>query len=673
MKTPHAPILTAILAFTLTFAQAQSYDPGRLEREILVPAARDAIQLEVLANGDVLFVEFWGTVKRWNAETGDVLTLGKIATYAKGEVGLLGMAAAKNFLESGHFYALFCPAEKPDTMRVSRFTAQGEKMAQESELELLSWPYDTEHVYHMGGAMWMDADGLLYIGNGDNCHWNPGLPVDFREGRASWDAYRSAANSRDLRGKILRIRPTADGYENPAGNLFPGGKDGRPEIFAMGIRNPFRISVDDSTKTLYIGDVGPNVLPELGVTPVGYEEINATREAANFGWPSFIGPNEPLPLFDFDKNAETGRMAPDKPTNPSPNNTGIKNLPPAKPALMWYDNLVSERFPEFGSGGRSILAGPVYRYDADNPSPVKLPQALDGRLFVYEWMRNFILTANLSTERPELEPFAPNWNLRRPIDLKIGPDGALYLIEYGDRWWENADSRIARVVYRRGNRAPKPKIGANLDAGLPTIAGKHPLSVRFDAGESSDPDGDALEFAWSVSGRALGREAAFEHTFAEPGAYEVTLTATDPGGASKTAKRSVIVGNARPQVRFAEPAHGSFFDWGEKIPYRVEIRDEDSASLTPELASVQGRFQPRRFLGDGEEFVDPGLAKMRQSTCFACHLSDAPSAGPPYEQVALKYAEDAAATENLAQKNHRRQHGGLGRIADAAPPATQPG
>lgn len=271
------------LAFVASLSAAEPYEPDRLEREVLVPAARDALQLEVLANGDVLFIEFWGTVKRRSAESGEVTTLGKIATHAKGEVGLLGFAAAKDYLQSGHFYVLFCPLDKPDTMRVSRFSEKDGIVAPQSEVELLSFRYDTEHVFHMGGAMWMDNSGLLYIGTGDNCHWNPGLPVDFRKGRFNWDAFRSAANTRDMRGKILRIRPNADGsYDIPKGNLFPDGKDGLPEIFAMGIRNPFRISFDEQTKILYIGDVGPNVMPKLGVTPVGYEEINATSVAGQF-------------------------------------------------------------------------------------------------------------------------------------------------------------------------------------------------------------------------------------------------------------------------------------------------------------------------------------------------------------------------------------------------------
>lgn len=631
-----------LFAIPLCGQESEPFDPGRFEREVLVPSSRDAIQMEVLPNGDILFAEFWGAIKKRDAVTGTVSSLGQINTFAKGEVGLLGMAAAPDFLETGHLYALFCPAEKQGTMRVSRFTVKDGKMPADSEHQLLDWPYDTEHVFHMGGAMFMDAKGDLYIGNGDNCHWNPGLPIDLRPGRKNWDALRSAGNSRDLRGKILRIHPLKEGgYRIPEGNLYADGKDGAPEIFGMGIRNPFRMTVDPSDGTLYFGDVGPNVLPELGIEPYGYEEINATREAGNFGWPLFIGPNEAYPIFDFDKKQVIRKYDPAAPENPSPNNTGAKKLPPAKPALIWYSTTPSKEFPTLGSGGRSIMAGPVYRFDEKNPSPIKLPKELDGRLFIYEWMRNWIQTVKLGSAGPAIEPFLADWNWRRPIDMKLGADGALYLIEYGDLWWQNADSRIVRVVYRRGNRAPAAKLTAT------ETAGRHPLKVTFDATESTDPDGDALAFSWSVGGEG----GKLERTFEKPGRYEVTVTVSDAKGAKTSASQTIEVGNARPVVSFESPAHGSFFDWDREIPYRIAISDPDGGKIDPATAAVQGEFRGRRFVDDNEgDSLDPGLALMRKSTCFACHLSNAPSAGPPYQAVAAKYKDDPAAADRLAQK-----------------------
>ncbi len=621
-------------------------DPARFERELLVPAARDAIQLEVLANGDILFAEFWGTLKLWSAGTKLVTTLGQVPTYAKGELGLLGMAAARDFERTGYVFVLFCPTAKQDTMRVSRFTVKDGKIAAGSERELLSWPYDTEHVYHMGGAMWMDAKGLLYIGNGDNCHWNPGLPLDTRPGRKSWDAQRTAANSADLRGKVLRIQPLADGsYRIPDGNLFPGGKGGRPEIYVMGVRNPFRIAVDDQTGALFVGDVGPNVLPELGVNPVGYDEIHVTHRAANLGWPYFIGPNETLPLFDFEKKREIRRQDPRKPTNDSPNNTGAKALPPAQPALIWYSSVPSKTFPTLGSGGRSIMAGPLYHYDAANPSLIKLPQSLDGRLFIYEWMRNWIQTVSLNPAGAGVEPFLPEWNFRRPIDMKLGRDGALYLIEYGDQWWENNDSRIVRVIYRRGNRAPQARLISSETAGAP------PLTLSFDASTSTDADNDKLMFDWAVAGKIVGHGPKYQHTFRERGSHAVSVTVSDTHGATAIVRETIHAGNGRPTVRFTAPAHGSFFDWNASIPYKLAVTETDGDTVYPNLATVAGEFRGRRLVGDGaDEVLDPGLAAMRKSTCFSCHMANTPSAGPPYKAVALKYKDDAAAPERLAVK-----------------------
>ena len=626
---------------------AEPFDPTRLEKEVLVTAARDAIQLEVLPGGDVLFAEYWGGVKRWDAKSGTVSKLGQVPAFAKGEVGLLGLAVARDFERSGHLYVLFCPAAKQGTMRVSRFTVKEGKMPAESELELLSWPYDTEHVFHMGGAMWMDAKGDLYIGTGDNCHFDPGLPQDTRPDRKNWDAFRTAANSRDLRGKVLRIHPQSEGgYSIPAGNLFAEGKDGRPEVFAMGVRNPFRVSVDDKTGTLYFGDVGPNLPPALGVKPDGYDEINATQTAGNFGWPLFVGPNEALPLYDFAANKPGKRYDPQSSENLSPRNTGIQKLPPAQPALIWYSSLPSKDFPTLGGGGRTIMAGPVYHFDLANPSPIKLPAALDGRLFIYEWMRNWIQTVKLGTPGPEIEPFVPTWTLRRPIDMKIGPDGALYMIEYGDLWWQNKDSRIVRVVYRRGNRPPVAKIAPS------ETAGRQPLALTFDASTSTDADGDALKFKWSIAGQEqTGDGTKFAHTFAQPGSYEVSVTATDVSGARSTAKEMIYVGNGRPVVRFDSPAHGSFFEWEAAIPYKVSVTETDGDNVQPNLTVVQGEFRGRRFATDGDlAMLDPGLALMRASTCFACHMADTASAGPSYKAVALKYKDDPGAADRLAQK-----------------------
>ena len=157
MKQLILSLCTLLLAWP---AVAEKYDPSRFEREVLVGSSRDAIQFEVLANGDIVFVEFAGGVKRWSAKTREVTTLGQVPTYAKGEVGLLGFAVSPNYLKNGHLFTLHCPTAKQDTMRVSRFVVKGDVMDVKGEEVLLEWPYDDDHIYHMGGAVFMDC--LLY-------------------------------------------------------------------------------------------------------------------------------------------------------------------------------------------------------------------------------------------------------------------------------------------------------------------------------------------------------------------------------------------------------------------------------------------------------------------------------------------------------------------------------
>src|SRR5262249_34754504 len=189
-------------------------------------------------------------------------------------------------------------ANNKDVLRVSRFTVTNEKLDLASEKVLLEYHIEKENAAHMGGGLVMTPDGTLYIGSGDNSPPIPELPCDQRPGKENFDSFRSAGNSNDLRGKVLRIRPRPDGgYDCPPDTLFPGGNDSRPEIFAMGCRNAYRLTADPKTGWVAWGDVGPNLIPEMGIPCGGYDEVNLTRTAGNFGWPMFVGPNEAYHVY----------------------------------------------------------------------------------------------------------------------------------------------------------------------------------------------------------------------------------------------------------------------------------------------------------------------------------------------------------------------------------------
>ena len=142
--------------------------------------------------------------------------------------------------------------------------------------------------------------------------------------------------------------------------------------------------------------------------------------------------------------------------NDSPNNTGIRDLPPAMPAFIWYPPSPSAKFPVLGSGGRTAMAGPVYYFDPNLKSDRKLPKEFDHTLFIYEWSRNWIIAVKLDEKdniakdangKLMMARFMPNTRIQRPMDMELGPDGCLYVIEYGKEWGNNKDTKILRLEH----------------------------------------------------------------------------------------------------------------------------------------------------------------------------------------------------------------------------------
>jgi cytochrome c len=137
-------------------------------------------------------------------------------------------------------------------------------------------------------------------------------------------------------------------------------------------------------------------------------------------------------------------------------NSGPSELPPAQPAFIWYPYGASTRFPEVRNGGRTACAGPVYRYDAALSSAHKLPKEFDRTLFIYEWSRNWILAVHLDEDHKiaktpdgklRMERFCPNMTFMRPMDLEIGADGCLYVLENGTAWVGNKDTQLVRIEH----------------------------------------------------------------------------------------------------------------------------------------------------------------------------------------------------------------------------------
>ena len=252
-------------AQVLDFSNANiAPEENRFMKVVLEDNLREPMELEMLPDGKLLFIERRGAVRLFDPAVDSSSLIQTMKVSSLHEDGLLGLALDPNFKDNNWLYFFYSdPSE--DKQKIARFSmaADYRSIDMDSEKVLLEIPTQREECCHSAGSLEFGPDGLLYIALGDNTnpHGSDGYsPSDERSDRSPWDAQKSSANTMDLRGKILRIKPEADGtYSIPEGNLFTdGGLEGRPEIFVMGCRNPFRISIDQRTSYLYWGEVGPD-------------------------------------------------------------------------------------------------------------------------------------------------------------------------------------------------------------------------------------------------------------------------------------------------------------------------------------------------------------------------------------------------------------------------------
>lgn len=642
-------------------------DWSRFEVRELERGMDRPLQIAPLPGGDVLWVELGGLLAAHELSSGRRIEVQRFDVYADQENGLLGIALAPDFEISRRLYLLRSPPDYSGQVLES-YRLEGWSLDPGSREEVLRFEEQRRECCHHAGSMTFGPDGCLYVSTGDNTHPHGDsdgyAPIDERDEREPWNALRGSANTASLTGKILRIRPLAGGgYEIPAGNLFPAdGSAARPEIYVMGCRNPWRISVDARSGFLYWGDVGPDAGGDGARGPMGYDELNQARAPGFFGWPMFIADNQPYADWDFERRESRGRFDPARPLNRSRLNGGVVELPPAQPAWIYYPYGDSERFAWVnGPGGRTACAGPIVRHDERLLSDAKLPRELDGCLLMYEWSRGRIHALRLDEDSRLVaeQRFLPELRVVRPVDLELSADGALYVLDYGTTWGTNADSRLLRVTYARGNRAPIARVSVE------PAAGAAPLAVLLSARGSHDRDGDALSFEWrdARDGSVLGRGAELEQTFETAGSIPVELVVTDPAGLTATARTQVLVGNAPPVLAFAAPRTG-FARVGQTLRWRVEIRDpEDELDERTAAAEEQSRRTQlsSRFragpISAGADDEHPGAALVRGSDCLNCHAVERRVVGPPLREVAARFSADAAAFDLALQRVRKGSSG----------------
>lgn len=282
--------------------------------------------------GHLWVLEKTGVIKILDVKNGEstlFLDVTKNITSKSNEQGLLGLAFEADYLQSGRFY-LYYTNPKGDT-EVCRYTAHGDdkRSCKASTRELLL-TFKQDFRNHNGGWIGIGPDGYLYVGTGD--------------GGAANDPKKRAQNLNSYLGKLLRLDISPEkGYKVPKDNPFLGNSKAKPEIFAYGLRNPWRCSWDSKNGDFYIADVGQNAWEEINYMPAGQ------GKGANYGW-----------------RAREGKVATPK--------KGVGSDKPHKAIEPIYV------YPHNNSdiGGVSVTGGYVYR------GPIK---SLHGKYFFADYVK----------------------------------------------------------------------------------------------------------------------------------------------------------------------------------------------------------------------------------------------------------------------------------------------
>lgn len=367
-----------------------------------------------------------------------------------------------------------------------------------------------EGTAHSLDSVRFGPDGALYVSSGD--------------GIVNSKGNSRALNPDSLNGKILRINPiTGEGYgDNP---FFDGDPNSnRSKVFAMGMRNPFRFTVDPRNGQVIVADVGNS----------NWEEINRGGPGSNFGWPCYEGPYEAATYANCDayKSGDS----------------------PITHAVYSYPH--STKNPQRGSA----IGGDLYLENV-------FPPLYRGAYFFHDFNGGVVefLTFNADGSANHNE-FATN--VPGIVQMTTGDDGAVYVISVilGGIW---------RIRYAPGGNKP-PTAAAAADP----LGGPAPLEVAFSSKRSTDPEKSIVGYAWDFGDGEDSNAANPTHTYTENGVYTAVLTVTDSAGATSSDSLAIAVGSSPPQAEILEPGEGAKFRIGDMVNFKGRATDAEEGELS---------------------------------------------------------------------------------------------
>ncbi len=688
--------IAALLGMAVpSIATGQPPPASRFQKVMLNDHPGEPMSVAVLPDGRVLHAARTGTVRIHNPRTGLNTVAAQVPIYQHDEEGLQGLAVDAKFEKNRWVYLYYSPPLNTPTdvagtginegdapfdlvtaedrarlalfngaLRLSRFKLRGSTLDLTSEQQILDVPASRGICCHVGGQIDFDGKGNLYLSTGDdtNPFFSDGyIPIDERANRnPAFDAQRTAANTNDLRGKILRISVNADGsYDIPRGNLFrPGQRKTRPEIYAMGFRNPFRFAVNDKGH-VYVGDYSPDSqVPNPARGPAGHGRWMLVDKPGNYGWPYCVTRTIAYVDYDFATNTSGEEFNCIRPVNDSPNNTGRRRLPEMVQPDVWYSYpavdaglfpvLLEQRGGAFANG-IGPMGGPAYEFNRRSRSETKWPRFFDGHPLFYEWTRDYVKLFELNrpngTRLERMHNLFPGTGTGQivtdnPMDVEFGPDGALYMLEYGDTFFSEAPAaQLARIDYvRRGELTPIVQVAAT-----PTSATAPPLTVQFSSAGTHDPDGDQIAYMWDFDANGTVDSTAPNpsFTYTTRGIFEATLRVVDSTGRSASNSVRIVIGNQAPVVNLTVVSNSPPFDFSDSVHYTVTITDDQAVDCSRvSVQSILGHDahgHPQTTAagceGDfGPLAVDAAHQGANISAVFVATYTDVPGGGETPQQ-----------------------------------------
>ena len=593
-------LTVALLLAAFRVSAVTSYKQPGFSETVLFSGLTNPTVVRFLPDGRVLVAEKSGLIKIFpNLTTNTYTVVADLRTPVHNfwDRGLLGLAVDPNFTTNNYIYVLYAydaviggtppkwgtagqtsdPCPGPTSTppgpgattdgcvisgRLSRLTATGSDWTA-SEMPLIN-DWCQQFPSHSTGALDFGADGYLYVSGGDGASFNnsdwgnyggtvgsppytpanpcgdPPFPIGTpqtkptAEGGAlrSQSPRRTAGEPRLLNGSILRVDP-ATGAAAPGNPLIGSGDVNEQRIIGYGFRNPFRMIVRPGTNEVWIADVGWNTWEELNKIP-------DLATARNFGWPCWEG------------NAAQY--------------TGLNICPTQAQTVapvLTYNHGASVVAGDGCTVGSSSVAGMAFYQGASN-----YPSTYPNALFFSDYSRKcmWVMFPDGSGNPNPASTAAFASSAAGPVDLRIGPDGNLYYVDFD------------------GGRIMQVKYGLAAVATANPTSGNAPLTVNFD-GSGSVPaqPGDTLSYAWDLDGDGQYDDSAAQQptwVYAAGGTYTARLKVTDQrGGSAISAPVTITAGAAPPTAIIDTPLSTLTWKVNDTIAFTGHATDPQDGTL----------------------------------------------------------------------------------------------